>query len=184
MTRKLSPKEVKKFNKQFKKKTEIVLVCENMEYARNVASVFRIADALGVKKVFLTGASHKPPFGKDLQKVSRSKEMKVAWEYSETAADVLSKLKKDGFTTIAIEQCEGAVMYTDFEYPEKIAFVVGSEMFGMSKKTAEMCDAAVVLPMFGKGGSINVHVAMAVVAFYAATVYANIKGEDELEAEE
>jgi tRNA G18 (ribose-2'-O)-methylase SpoU len=167
--KKLSPKEVKKLNKAFKQAREIVVVAEHMQYARNVASLFRIADAIGVKKVFLTGVSHHPPFGKDLEKVSRGKEKAIRWQFSETTDNIIEDLRKDGFTIIAIEQVEGAKMYTEVEYPEKIAFVLGSEMHGMSKATAALVDDAVILPMFGKGGSINVHVAFAVVAFYAST---------------
>lgn len=169
MIRKLSPKEVKKTNKQYKQQREIVLIAENMSYARNVASLFRIADALRAKKVYLTGQSHHPPFGKDLSKVSRGKEQVVPWEKTDTTVEVLNKLKKDGYTVIAVEQCEESVLYTELEYPEKVAFLVGSEMFGLAKKSAELADKAVVIPMYGKGGSINVHVALAVVAFYAST---------------
>lgn len=169
MIQKLSPKEVKKFNKQFDQTKDIVLVCENMEYARNVASVFRIADALKATEVILTGASHKPPFGKDLQKVSRSKENHVHWRYFDDAVIAIEELKQKGYTVIAIEQCEGAKVYTDADYPEKMALVVGSEMFGLAKKTVAATDAAVVIPMYGKGGSINVHIALAIVAFYASS---------------
>lgn len=168
MMTKLSPKAVKKTNKQFKQNREIVLIAENMSYARNVGSLFRIADALKAKKVYLTGESHRPPFGKDLSKVSRGKEKVVPWQYDESTQAVITKVKEEGYRVIAIEQCEESKLYTETDYPQKIAFVVGSEMFGLSKKTVASVDGAVVIPMYGKGGSINVHVALAVVAFYAS----------------
>jgi len=168
MITKLSPKAVKKANKQFTQQRDIVLIAENMTYARNVASLFRIADALAVTKVCLTGESHHPPFGKDLAKVSRGKEQKVPWEYSQSAELIIPELKKQGYTVIAVEQCEESVVFSEVKYPKKIALLVGSEMFGLAKKTAALADSAVVIPMFGKGGSLNVHVALAVVAFYAS----------------
>ncbi|MCC7304500.1 tRNA methyltransferase [bacterium] len=168
MIRKLSPKEVKRRNKDFEQTRDIVLIAENMTYARNVGSLFRIADALRATKVYLTGESHRPPFGKDLSKVSRGKEKVVTWEYMQLTLDTIAKLKDEGYTIIAIEQCEGSEVYTDIEYPEKIALLVGSEMFGLAKKSAESADRAVIIPMYGKGGSINVHVALAIVAFYAS----------------
>lgn len=166
--KKLSPKAVKKLNKSFKQTRDIVVVAEHMQYARNVASLFRISDAIGVKKVYLTGVSHHPPFGKDLEKVSRGKEKSVKWQFSESTDKVLESLKAEGYTVVAIEQAEDSKMYTEVDYPEKVAFVLGSEMHGMSKATLALVDDAVILPMFGKGGSINVHVAFAVVAFYAS----------------
>lgn len=57
MIKKLSPKAVKKANKQYKQERDIVIIAENMSYARNVASLFRIADALHASKVYLTGES-------------------------------------------------------------------------------------------------------------------------------
>lgn len=168
MMTKLSPKAVKKTNKQYKQQREIVLIAENMSYARNVGSLFRIADALKAKKIFLTGESHRPPFGKDLSKVSRGKEKVVPWEYRETTLEAIAEIKKEGYEVVAIEQCEESQLYTEISYPVKVAFVVGSEMFGLSKKTISAVDRAVVIPMYGKGGSINVHVALAVVAFYTS----------------
>jgi tRNA G18 (ribose-2'-O)-methylase SpoU len=139
-----------------------------MTYARNVASLFRIADALGAKEVYLTGESHRPPFGKDLAKVSRGKENKVPWQYAQETQTVVEKVKKEGFQVIAVEQCAESVLFTEYTYPSKIALLVGSEMFGLSKKSAALADAAVVIPMYGKGGSLNVHVALSIVAFFAS----------------
>jgi tRNA G18 (ribose-2'-O)-methylase SpoU len=106
--------------------------------------------------------------GKDLSKVSRGKERTVKWEFKEETTEVLQKLKEEGYTLVGIEQVEGAEIYTEFTYPQKIAFVLGSEVHGMPKATAAFLDSAVVLPMFGKGGSVNVHVAFAVVAYFAS----------------
>lgn len=73
--RQLSKKEIKKFFKnQIYRKQEIVLVLDNIQYERNLASIFRTAEAAGVKKIFLTGITPKPPFTKDGQNVSRHKE--------------------------------------------------------------------------------------------------------------
>jgi len=169
MITKLSPKAVKKANKQFSQELDLVLVAENMSYARNVASLFRIADALRVTKVILTGESHHPPFGKDLSKVSRGKENKVPWLYVKDTLEALAELKKQDYQVVAVEQCEESQLYSTFPYKKKLALLVGSEMFGLAKKSAAAADAAVVIPMYGKGGSLNVHVAMAIVAFHAAT---------------
>lgn len=168
MITKLSPKAVKKANKQYNQEREIVLIAENMTYARNVASLFRIADALGAKEVYLTGESHHPPFGKDLAKVSRGKENKVPWQFVQETSTVVDKLQKDAFQVIAVEQCTESILFTEHKYPAKIALLVGSEMFGLAKKSAALADAAVVIPMYGKGGSLNVHVALSIVAFFAS----------------
>ena len=68
----LRGKKVKKYFKDFPKRPQkISLILENIQYAKNVANMFRPAESAGVEKIYLTGISKCPPFGKDLQKVSR-----------------------------------------------------------------------------------------------------------------
>lgn len=166
--RPLLKKEIKKLNKAFRQKREIYFVLENIQYARNVASVFRIADALGVKEIILTGISHKPPFGKELQKVSRRKERSVHWRYFKHTAKALNFLQANNIKNIiAIEQTNFAVPYYKFNYPTKYALLVGNEAYGVVKKTIARLNHAVFVPMYGKGASLNVHVSLAIVGFYS-----------------
>lgn len=170
MMRQLNKKEVKKFlKKPYKRPQEIYLILENIQYAVNVASMFRVADAAAVRRIYLTGISHKPPFGKDLQKTSRHKEDSVKWIFKESTTDVIGELHKKGFKVIAIELTDTAEHL--FELPEmvdgfdKIAFVAGSEVYGVTKNTLAKCDESVYIPMYGKGASLNVSSAVSIVLF-------------------
>ena len=90
----LKTKELKKFLKRrFDHDLEIALYLDNFQYARNVGEIFRIADATKVRKVFMGGTTPTPPFGKDLQKVSRKKEDKIQWEKVTNPAKTFDKLK-------------------------------------------------------------------------------------------
>lgn len=158
--------ELKRFLKKNKSKnTEIVLMLENIQYAQNVANIFRTADAGGIKKVILSGISQTPPFGKDLKKASRSKEESVIWEYQENLGKAINSYKKQGYQIIAIEITDNAVNYKDFEYSDKVVLIAGSEVYGVTKNTLEKVDASVFIPMNGKGASLNVTTAIAVVLF-------------------
>ncbi len=144
---------------------ELVVVLENIQYARNVAESFRISDAVKVSRIVLTGISQQPPFGKDLQKVSRSKERSIPWEYADTTAKAITKLKKQGFTVVAVELTENAMDMPEFLgrlHSKKIAVIVGNEGYGIVKSTLSLVDNQVILPMFGKGASLNVSVSLAV----------------------
>lgn len=168
--KRLNKKEIKKFFKDVPSRTiEVVLVCEHIKYARNIASIFRTADAAGVSKLYLTGITHKPPFGKDLRKVSRNKEKSVHWQSDDKSDNVINKLNKEGFLTIAIEITDESVdcsrLPKILEGQSKVAFVVGNEVYGVRQDTLDLCDKAVYIPMFGKGGSLNVAVSAAVVLY-------------------
>lgn len=166
----LRKQEIKKiFNKQYKREKEIYLILENIQYARNVASMFRTADAAGVRRIYLTGISHKPPFGKELRQVSRSKEESVEWMYKETTGEVINTLKRQGFEIMPIELTDDFVLNSELpdylEGKDKVCFIAGSEVFGVTKTTLANCDKAVVVPMYGKGASLNVSNAVTVVLF-------------------
>jgi len=59
-----------------------------------------------------------------------------------------------------------AVPYQEYDYPEKTCLVVGHEDHGVTKAVLNECDAAVFLPMYGKGRSLNVHVALSIVLYH------------------
>jgi len=159
----LNKKEAKKlFKEQPKREQHVELVLENIQYARNVAGMFRTADAAGVSKIYLTGISQKPPFGKELRQVSRSKEKSVHWQHvtKEDTASLMEKLKREDFYIIAIEIAENAHSLSELPKlisgKEKICFVAGSEVFGVTKSMLQYCDTAIFIPMYGKGASLNV----------------------------
>lgn len=163
----LSGLELKRFLRKIKNpKREVYLILENIQYATNVASIFRTAEAFKVKKIFLTGTTKTPPFGKELRKVSRNKEERVPWEYK-TTGDAINKLRNKGYTIIALE------ITNESQYPEriadeKIALVLGNEAHGVVKKTLETVDKSMFIPMYGKGSSLSVGVA-AGIALYSLT---------------
>ncbi len=168
--RQLKKQEVKKFIQKVEKRDqEIYLIMENIQYATNVASMFRTADAAAVKRVYLTGISQQPPFGKDLQKTSRHKENSVEWIYKETTGEVIQTLKKLGFFIIAIELADEATRIDQLKDlikdKKKVCFVAGSEVFGVTKNTLDKVDKAVYIPMYGHTGSLNVSTAVGIVLF-------------------
>ena len=58
-----------------------------------------------------------------------------------------------------------AVSHHTYTYPQKTCLIVGHEDHGVTKATLAECDDAVFIPMYGKGRSLNVHVALSIVAY-------------------
>jgi tRNA (guanosine-2'-O-)-methyltransferase len=160
----LQKKALKKFTKKQNppNQREIVVIWENIQNVRNVASFFRTLEAMNVKKFYLTGVSQQPPFDKNLQKASRRKERKVDWKHVEETSTVVNKLQKQDFEIIALEITDDPIPYYDYQYEDKVALIAGSEVFGIKPDTLKRCDKAVYIPMYGKGLSLNVHVASAI----------------------
>lgn len=166
----LRSKEIKKYFKdQPRREHDIVLILENIQYATNVANVFRTAESAGVAKIYLTGISHRPPFGKDLKKVSRNAENKVRHEYFEKTLDILPKLKEEGYHVIAVELTDSNISLPDLKSylkdRKKVCFIAGNEDSGVNRTTLDKCDTAVTIPMYGKNPSLNVNVSAGIVLF-------------------
>ncbi len=78
----------------------------------------------------------------------------------------------DGYQKVALTLSEDAHDFQQFDYQFPLAFVVGSEMFGIPKDVAERCDGCVAIPMYGLMGSLNVATATAIVIQHIARRYA------------
>jgi 23S rRNA (guanosine2251-2'-O)-methyltransferase len=163
----------KQATKYFKKlptrNHEIILILENIQYAKNVANMYRTAESAGVSKIYLTGISHKPPFGIGLQKVSRGAENVINHEYVEKTEDLLPTIKEEGYHVIAIEIANKNVLLSDLKNylgdKKKICFIAGNEDAGINHTTLEHCDAAVTIPMYGENPSLNVSTSVGAVLF-------------------
>ncbi len=166
----LRGKDVKKYFKDIPKRyQEIILILENIQYAINVANIFRTAESAGVRKIYLTGISKKPPFGKGLTKVSRGAENKIRYTHVNRTLDIVPQLKTEGYHLIAIELADHNILLPDLkEYikdKQKICFAAGNEDSGVNRTTLEQCDAVVTIPMYGKNASLNVNVSVGIVLF-------------------
>lgn len=168
MNRKLSGKKLKKSNKKNKTAVEIVFVLENLEYARNVASVFNLAYALKVSKIYLTGITTTPPFGKELMKVSRGHEKSIAHDYAKNITKLLEKLMKEDFQIIALGKTNNSVEFSklrDGATYKKVAIIVGNEKQGLSNLLLNKADLRVFVPVYRPLGHLNIVNELAVVAY-------------------
>jgi tRNA (guanosine-2'-O-)-methyltransferase len=67
---------------------------------------------------------------------------------------------------VAVELTDTAVPYHQYTYPQKTCLIVGHEDHGVTKAVLAECDSAVFIPMYGKGLSLNVHVALSIVVYH------------------
>ena len=147
-----------------------ILILHDIRSVENVGAMFRTADAAGINKIYLTGYTPTPldRFGRkrgDLAKSALGAEEFVLWEQKKSIFPLLTKLKRDGFQIIAIEQDKNSVDYKKVKLKEKNCFLVGTEVTGIPKNILEKCDIIAEIPMRGKKESLNVSVACGIVLF-------------------
>lgn len=146
------------------------LILHNIRSAHNVGSLFRTADAVGVKHIYLSGITPAPKdrFGRDDQKISKvalGAEKTVSWERKEVA-EVIELLKEKKIPLIALEQTPEAHSVFSYAAPERFALVVGEERGGVSEEILKEVNDTVYIPMYGTKDSLNVSVATGI-ALYA-----------------
>lgn len=145
-------------------KTPLIIILDDIRSLNNIGSVFRTADAFLIEKIYLCGITATPP-NKEIHKTALGATETVVWEHSENVLDVITSLKEDNVTVLAIEQVESAVFLQDFKIVKnkKYALVFGNEVFGVNQKAVELCDGCIEIPQLGTKHSLNISVSAGIV---------------------
>lgn len=124
-----------------------------------------------VKKIYLCGITPAPVdrLGKarpQLVKVALGAEKTVPWERVSRTTRVIEDLKKDGYKIFAVEQSRKSIPYYGVSNPpKKLALVLGNEVRGLSPAILKKADRVLEIPMKGRKESLNVAVALGIIAF-------------------
>ena len=138
----------------------MLAILQNLRSVHNVGSIFRIADAASIEKIYLCGTTPLPVdrFGKFRQqfvKVSLGAEKNVSWEKVSSAASLIELLKKNDYKIFALEQALKSIPYYKVKIraharPIRVALVVGNEIKGLSKTILSNAHKILEIPMRGK----------------------------------
>lgn len=146
------------------KRQPIYLVLDQIIDTYNTGSLFRLADAIGCKKMYLCGKMEYPPSSR-IHKAAVGTENWVPWEKSKSTLKTVQKLKKQGVQIIVVEQDKRAIPSKALKPSFPVAIVVGNETKGIPKAVLNEADAIIELPMFGVNKSFNVWGSATVVAY-------------------
>lgn len=149
----------------------VSVILHNIRSAHNVGSIFRTADGAGVEKIYLSGYTPSPidRFGrehKEIQKTSLGAANTVPFEIADDLEKLLTKLKLEGKTIVAVEQTNKSIDYKNFDTDKDAVFIFGNEITGVEKDVLEKVDACIEIPMQGSKESLNVSVCAGIILFY------------------
>lgn len=148
------------------KRNPIYIICDNVIDTYNIGSIFRLADAVAVEKVYLCGVSETPPNTR-IKKASINTTEWVNWEYCETTLLAIEKLRSQikNIQIVAIEQNKKSVSFKKAGYKFPVALIVSNETNGASREVLNASDLIVEMPMFGVNKSLNVVVSLSIVLY-------------------
>lgn len=158
---------------------DIILIAHNLRSTHNVGSLFRTAEGLGLKKLYLTGYTPYPQARDDvrLPHLARKAESAIAktalgaekfleWQHVTEINELVIELKQHGYKILALEQSDSSLPLPEYEASDKVALIVGREVEGIEPEILKLCDHVLEIPMFGKKESFNVVQAAAMALFY------------------
>lgn len=144
-----------------------VAILEDIVDHTNVGAIFRSAAALGVDAVLVTPSCADPLYRRSVR-VSMGTVFQVPWTRL-PHWPVAESLREHGFHSVALALEEDSVNLDDFSAfldanaQQKVAWVLGSEGYGLSPTTIAALDTKVIIPMSHGVDSLNVAAAAAVV---------------------
>ncbi|MDH5612919.1 MAG: TrmH family RNA methyltransferase [Gammaproteobacteria bacterium] len=147
------------------RKHPISILADNITLTKNIGSLFRLCDALGIEYLYL--ASQSTTLDSKFSKVSRFSERNVPYSFEQDPQQKIRQLKKNGYTIISLELTSDSTNIRDFDFSrtEKLCLILGNEAKGISDDLLAVSDHCVHIPMLGMNSSMNV-ICAASIAIY------------------
>lgn len=144
--------------------TSIVLVLDHLEDPQNVATLFRTAEALGVRGIVLPerrAAGISPA----VVNASAGAVEHLPIALVTNLARTVDLLREEGYWIVALEQGPAAQPLYMAPLPLPLVLLVGSEGHGLSPLLIRRSDVQIMIPMFGQVGSLNAAVAGSIAVY-------------------
>ena len=138
---------------------QAVLVLDNLKPDYNIGKIFRSADAFGVKEVHIVGTEFFDPIP------AKGSFKWVPARFHHSFAECYDVLAREGYAFFALDSEQGSPL-TQASIPERVAFILGHEEFGLSFAPATYPEITMLhIPQFGKVHCLNVSIAASVVLY-------------------
>ena len=158
----------------------LIAVIENPTDIKNIGTVSRNANAMGVEKVYVVDPRRSLPDDwqdlRDRKSVSKTSVSAVKWTFVkrfDSTDDCFDYLEKKGFTSIVTSphvKGKASIFLDEGDYTvqTKLAVWFGSEAVGISDRAVERSALCVSIPMFGMIESLNLGTSSGIVLYEVA----------------
>lgn len=140
-----------------------VLILDGITDVRNFGAIARTAECAGVDAIVIPQHGS-VSVGGDAVKTSAGALLHIPVCRERSVRGAVQFLKDNGYRVVAVSE-KADINYTEANFTDPVALVMGAEDVGISPDVYELCDMRVGIPMFGKIGSLNVSVAAGVLMY-------------------
>ncbi len=145
------------------KKFPLLLLLDSIQDTHNLGAIIRTAECSGVDGIIIT-SRNSATVNETVIKTSAGAVSHVKIAQINNLVNTIKYLKENGFWIVG-SKLGNSLPYTDIDYKQPIALVVGNEEKGIRKLVADNCDFLAEIPMQGKIQSLNVSVATGILLF-------------------
>ena len=142
----------------------LAVLIEDVQDPRNLGALLRVCEGAGVGKVLIRDRGS-APLSPTVRKTSTGASEWLDIERVTNSASAIEKFKQDGFWVYGAD-ADGKEPW-DVDLSGKVVICLGGEEKGLRRRTRELCDGLLGLPMRGRVGSLNVATAAAALLYEA-----------------
>lgn len=158
----------------------LIAVLENPTDVKNIGTVIRNVNALGVEKVYVVDPRHALPDNcqelRERKSVSKTSVSAVKWTFVrrfDNTDECFDHLERKGYRSIVTSpHVKGKTCIFlhegDYTVHSKLAVWFGSEAAGISERAVERSEMCVSIPMFGMIESLNLWTSSGIVLYEVA----------------
>ena len=143
----------------------LLVILDGIQDPHNLGAIIRTAEASGVHGVVIP--EHRSAgLSAGVARASAGAMEHMAVARVPNLVNVLERLKKQSIWTVGVDP-KGTSDFTEVDYQQPTALVVGAEGKGLSRLVKERCDTLARIPMRGRMASLNASVSAALVMYEA-----------------
>lgn len=168
----MESKQLEHSNTEFvPKQHSIILVCDQLSGAANIGSIFRLADAFGIQKIYFIGPEIE--FNRRIEKTSRATHRNMQFEFVDDIDELLCKDTQKKINCIALEITNTSIPIQQLTLKTELPtyLVIGNENYGVSKALLKLVDQSYHITMFGRNSSMNIAQATGIALYEITNLY-------------
>lgn len=147
-----------------RRQPDLTVLMEGVHKPHNLSAILRNCDATGVLR------AHAIPAEKEIDIQHHTSGGTSRWvgvEVHANVAEAVASLRQEGFSILAAHLAPEAKDFREVDLTRPVAFMVGTELHGISEEGLALADETVMIPMSGMAHSLNVSVATSLLLFEA-----------------
>lgn len=157
------------------KKHQVIAVLDGLEIPGNIGTIIRSCDGTNTDAVIICNKKTRITHPKILRSSQGSCfRIPIVEEESDT---VIEWLKKNDYRVI-LTDTDAEKFYYEEDFKGKIAIIMGSERYGISREWYDINADSIKIPMYGDCDSLNVGIAATLILYEAAIKRNGVENKD------